>query len=139
MLRKETNPVNTSEIRSMLDRRKGKMKRLLSHCAHCSLCAESCFLYMSHQKDPQYMPSYKVINSLGKLYKKRGKVDLDFLERIKKIVWKNCVLCRRCYCPVGIDIPSMIAFARAICRAKGVYPRWGVYPQPDEAVSESWL
>jgi len=139
MLRKETNPVNTSEIRSMLDKRKSKMKRLLSHCAHCSLCAESCFLYMSHQKDPQYMPSYKVINSLGKLYKKRGKVDLDFLERIKKIVWKNCVLCQRCYCPVGIDIPSMIAFARAICRSQGVYPRSGVYPQPDEAVSESWL
>src|SRR4030042_4387889 len=101
MLRKETNPVNTSESRSMLDRRKSKSKRILSHCAHCSLCAESCFLYMSHQKDPQYMPSYKVINSLGKLYRKRGKVDRKVLTEIKGIVWRNCVPCGRCYCPIG--------------------------------------
>jgi Fe-S oxidoreductase len=126
-------PVDTKQIKEMLNRKKGKMKRYLSYCAHCSLCAESCFLYMEHHKDPQYMPSYKAINSLGKLYRKQGKVDRKLLTEMKGIVWRNCVLCGRCYCPIGIHIPSMIAFARSILRSQDVYP------QLDEAFSESWL
>ena len=133
MFDRERRPVDTGKIIAMLNRKKGKMKRLLSHCAHCSLCAESCFLYMAYKRDPQYMPSYKAINSLGKLYKKKGKVDRDFLEGIKGIVWRNCVLCGRCYCPIGIDVPSMIAYARSICRSQGVYP------QVDGETVESWL
>ena len=117
-----TTQVNRDEIKSMLKARKSQMKRYLSHCMHCSVCAESCFMFMKNDKDPQYMPSYKVLNSLGKLYKKGGKVDRDFLERIKGIVWRNCVLCRRCYCRVGVDVPGMIAFARSICRSQGVHP-----------------
>jgi Fe-S oxidoreductase len=126
-------PVDTEQIKKMLNGKKGKMKRYLSHCAHCSLCAESCFLYIAHHKDPQYMPSYKAINSLGKLYRKRGKVDRRLLTEMKGIVWRNCVLCGRCYCPIGIHIPSMIAFARSILRSQDVYP------QLDEVFSESWL
>jgi len=118
-------PIDTAKIAEMLDRKKEKMKLLLSFCAHCSLCAESCFLYRNHKKDPKYMPAYKAINSLGKLYKKKGKVDRALLEEIEVIIWKNCVLCERCYCPLGIDIPGMIAFARSICRSQGIY---GVYP-----------
>jgi len=129
----KTTSIDQKEIRRMLDQKKKKMKRLLSHCVHCSLCAESCFLFMTHHQDPQYMPSYKAIQSLGKLYRKRGAVDRDFLERIKKIVWRNCVLCRRCYCPIGIDLPSMIAFARSICRSQGVHPKM------DGSPAESWL
>lgn len=130
---RQTNPVDTEEIKEMLACQKGRMKRYLSFCTHCSLCAESCFLYMAHNKDHRYMPSYKVIQSLGKLYNKRGKVDRSFLNEIKRIVWRNCVLCGRCYCPIGINIPSMIAFARSICRSQNVYP------QVDEFFSESWL
>jgi Fe-S oxidoreductase len=133
MPEREPMPINTDEIRRMLSKKKSKMKRLLSHCVHCSLCAESCFLYLARNKDPQYMPSFKAIHSLGRLYKKRGKVDRSFLEQIKGIVWRNCVLCRRCYCPVGIDVPSMITLAREICRSQGIYPR------VDGPVSESWL
>mgnify|MGYP001167281938 CR=1 FL=1 len=129
----EMKKVDTKKIKALLNRRKGKMKRFLSYCAHCSLCAESCFLYMKYKKDPKYMPSYKVIHSLGRLYKKRGKVDWKFLNEIKGIVWKNCVLCGRCYCPIGIHVPSMIAFARTIVRSQEIYP------QLDEASSESWL
>ncbi|MDO9351219.1 MAG: 4Fe-4S dicluster domain-containing protein [Deltaproteobacteria bacterium] len=129
----EMKKVDTKKIKELLNRRKGKMKRFLSYCAHCSLCAESCFLYMKYKKDPKYMPSYKVIHSLGRLYKKRGKVDWKFLNEIKGIVWRNCVLCGRCYCPIGIHVPSMIAFARTIVRSQEVYP------QLDEASSESWL
>jgi ferredoxin len=129
----EMKKVDTKKIKALLNRRKGKMKRFLSYCAHCSLCAESCFLYMKYKKDPKYMPSYKVIHSLGRLYKKGGKVDWKFLNEIKGIVWKNCVLCGRCYCPIGIHVPSMIAFARTIVRSQEVYP------QLDETSSESWL
>jgi Fe-S oxidoreductase len=133
MSEKTPTPVNRDEIKQMLKRKKGKMKRLLSHCVHCSLCAESCFLYMAHHKDPQYMPSYKAIHSIGKLYRKRGAVDRAFLEKIKGLIWRNCVLCRRCYCPIGVDIPSLIAFARTICRSQEVYP------EMDGSPVESWL
>ena len=133
MPNQEVKPVDTKRIKEMLDRRKAKMKRYLSYCAHCSLCAESCFLYTEHHKDPQYMPSYKAINSLGKLYRKRGKVDRKLLTEMKGIVWRNCVLCGRCYCPIGIHIPSMISFARTILRSQDIYP------QLDEVSSESWL
>jgi Fe-S oxidoreductase len=126
--------VDTTQIKKLLDRQKGKMKVQLSHCVRCTLCAESCFLFMAHDKDPEYMPSYKVIHSLGKLYRKRGKVDRSFLDKIKTIVWRNCVLCRRCYCPVGVDIPGMIAFARSICRSQGVHPDFD-----DSGRMESWL
>ena len=133
MLNQEIEPVDVKKMKEMLNRKKGRMKRYLSYCAHCSLCAESCFLYMAHHKDPQYMPSYKAIHSLGKLYKKKGKVDRKLLTEMKGIVWRNCVLCGRCYCPIGIHIPSIIAFARSILRSQGVYP------QLDEVSAESWL
>ena len=118
-------PVDVKTIQSMLRQKKSRMKMCLAACASCTLCAESCFLFVSNDKDPQYMPSYKVINSLGKLYKKRGKVSRAQLEDMKDLIWKNCVLCGRCYCPFGIDIPNMIAFARSILRSQGIY---GVYP-----------
>jgi Fe-S oxidoreductase len=127
-------PVKVDQIKQQLSRQRHRMKWMLSHCVHCSLCAESCFLFMAHDQDPQYMPSYKVINSLGKLYRKGGNVDRAFLERIKPIVWRNCVLCTRCYCPVGVDVPSMIAFARSICRSQGVYPDFD-----EQGEMESWL
>ena len=133
MTHQEMKPVDTKKIREMLNQEKGKMKRYLSFCAHCSLCAESCFLYMEHQKDPQYMPSYKAIHSLGKLYRKRGRLDRRSLMEMKGIIWRNCVLCGRCYCPIGIHIPSMINFARSILRSQDVYP------QMDETAYESWL
>ena len=134
MDQEDKKSVATEEIQRILEGQKKSMKRFLSYCAHCSLCAESCFLYMAHDHDPQYMPSYKAINSLGQLYKKKGHVDRGFLENIKEIIWKNCVLCRRCYCPIGVDIPRMIALARRICRSQGVYPRFG-----ETDAKESWL
>jgi predicted aldo/keto reductase-like oxidoreductase len=66
------------------------------------------------------MPSYKVLNSLGTLYKKKGQVSREQLESIKELIWGNCALCERCYCPIGIDIPFMIAFARSILRSQGI-------------------
>ncbi|MBF0117489.1 MAG: 4Fe-4S dicluster domain-containing protein [Desulfobacterales bacterium] len=114
----------TEMIQEILKEYNAKMKLSLKVCAHCSLCAESCFMFIKNNKNPIYMPSYKFINSIGKIYKKKGNVDLKMLEDMKPIIWKNCVLCTRCYCPLGIDIPSMISLARTICRMSGVYPQY---------------
>jgi len=109
-------------IKKILDRHKKGMKLMLRICVHCGLCAESCFLYMTRDRKPEYIPSHKVINSIGKLYKKRGRADTALLEEVREIAWERCVLCTRCYCPFGIDIPEMIALARRICRSQNVLP-----------------
>jgi len=132
--------VNTKQIKALLKKKKASMKLRLAACAGCTLCAESCFLFKNKGKgkDPQYMPSFKVLNTLGKLYRKRGKVTRAELERMRKLLWQNCALCERCYCPMGVDLPSMIAFARRILRSQGMD---GVYPHslgaPDDEELES--
>ena len=120
----DTNVIDTEEIKAILDAEKAKMKLWLKVCAHCSLCAESCFLFTTKGGDPKYMPSHKFINSIGKLYKKKGKVDRKTLEEIGDVVWNRCVLCMRCYCPFGIDIPEMIALGRKICRTQNIYRKY---------------
>lgn len=120
MTETETKAVDTDQIKQTLDQNRSKMKMALRMCAHCSLCAESCFLFWSKNKDPKYMPSHKFINSIGKLYKKKGKIDRAGLEEMAEIVWDRCVLCTRCYCPLGIDIPEMISLGRNICRSQGI-------------------
>lgn len=125
MVKQADKPIDSRQIRRMLDKHKRKMKLSMDVCARCSLCAESCFLFNSHDNDPRYMPSYKFINSIGRLYKKKGRVTRLELEEIKVNVWERCVLCTRCYCPFGIDIPAMITLARSICRSQGVYPSYG--------------
>jgi len=117
--------VDSARIKEILDEKKVRMRTCLDACAGCAICAESCLLFNEKDGDPQYMPSYKVIKTLGTLYKKKGKVDRSELEQMQKLLWRNCVLCGRCYCPFGIDIPDMIAFARSILRSQGIY---GVFP-----------
>jgi len=125
MTESTADKADTDKIREVLDGKKDRMRTCLSACAACSLCAESCFLFKEKNGDPQYMPSYKVIKTLGKLYRKRGRVSRAELEEMQPLLWRNCVLCGRCYCPFGIDIPNMIAFARSILRTQGIY---GVFP-----------
>ena len=136
MIERATQSVNSQAIRKLLEGKKTRMKVCLAACASCSLCAESCFLYISNGRDPRYMPSYKVVNSLGILYRKKGKVSRADLEAMRDLVWHNCVLCGRCYCPFGIDIPYMISFARRICRSQGIY---GVYPHSVGAPEDDTL
>jgi Fe-S oxidoreductase len=111
--------IDTKKIKSMLDR-KGRMKIFLSVCASCGACADSCFYYRN-SGDPESTPSYKALNSLGIMFRKWKKLDYDDLTAMKKLIWGKCVMCRRCYCPLGIDISSAISWARTICRANGVY------------------
>jgi heterodisulfide reductase subunit C len=128
-------PIDLKQIREMLKLKKGRMKVCLSACASCTLCAESCFLFRNHDGDPRYMPSYKVLNSLGTLYRKRGKVSRAELEQMRELIWRNCVLCGRCYCPFGIDLPNMFAFARSILRSQGIC---GIYPHSLGATEEDY-
>ena len=121
MKKSKRNDSQIEAIKAILDPDKAKMKLWLRVCAHCGLCAESCFLYTTRGHDPIYMPSHKFINSIGRLYKKWGKVDRRSLEEIGDILWNRCVLCMRCYCPFGIDIPEMIALGRRICRTQDIY------------------
>ena len=130
MTEREGIKVDPEKIRDLLNQKKSRMRTCLEACAACSLCAESCFLFKEKDGDPQYMPSYKVIQTLGLLYRKRGKVSRAELERMQQLLWRNCVLCGRCYCPFGIDIPNMIAFARGILRSQGIY---GVFPHTSGA------
>jgi len=118
-------PLNVTAMRETLQQNKKRMSLNLKACAGCSLCAESCFLFELHNHDPQYMPSYKVLHSLGKLYSKRGHITRTQLHDMAGLVWRNCVLCGRCYCPFGIDIPAMIALTRRIMREQNIA---GVYP-----------
>jgi len=118
---KKNNKIDTQAIQSILKDNKKQIKLGLTMCASCSLCAESCFLYMSKDYDPQYMPSYKFLNSIGKIYKKKGKISSKKLERMRDLVFENCVLCTRCYCPFGINIPSLITLGRRVCRSQGIF------------------
>ncbi|MDY6970217.1 MAG: (Fe-S)-binding protein [Spirochaetota bacterium] len=124
MTEQEVSTIDISKIKEMLNQKK-RMKYFLSVCASCGFCADSCFLYRNH-KDPKYMPSYKAINSLGKMFKKKGKIDKPMLEGMKDLIWGNCVLCGRCYCPFGIDISRMISWARTISRSQGVYEQYDI-------------
>jgi ferredoxin len=114
------NAVDVNYIRHMLDQKKTQMKIMLQYCARCSNCANSCFLYVN-TRDASYIPSQKVFASLGKLYSTNGKVQRQDLKNMVDPLWNKCVLCDRCYCPVGLKIPEMISLARTICRSQGVY------------------
>ncbi len=107
-------------MEELLKKYKSVIKFGLKVCAHCGMCANSCFLYVNHKDDPTYTPAYKFLNSLGYIYKKKGNLSKEDLEKIKELIWKKCVLCTRCYCPIGIDIPKLISVARDILRQKGI-------------------
>jgi hypothetical protein len=45
----------------------GRFKAWTEICAHCGFCSDSCFFYLAHDKDPKYMPAYKIMHTLEKL------------------------------------------------------------------------
>jgi Fe-S oxidoreductase len=115
-----TDAKTLERINRVIDQRRDMIRLSLQACAHCSLCAESCFKYRQSGGDPTFTPSYKAINSVGPLLRKKGRLSDAQYERIRELAWDKCVLCMRCYCPIGISIPSLIATARGACREAGV-------------------
>jgi len=121
-------PIDAGPIQAILSTNGKQIRQGLRMCAHCGLCAESCFLYMTHMTDPSYMPSYKFIHSIGRLYKKKGRVDKAAIITMGELVFDKCVLCTRCYCPFGIDIPALITLARRACRSQGIFRTYDIDP-----------
>ncbi|MBF0398264.1 MAG: (Fe-S)-binding protein [Desulfobacterales bacterium] len=120
--------VDTNKIRKMLSAfDSARIKSWLNICSGCGLCAESCFYYLAADKDPKLSPAYKVKNSLGEMYKRKGEVDRAFLDKCYEMLWLQCTTCKRCslFCPFGIDIATMISLGRSICYSQGI-PKTGL-------------
>ncbi|MBT4090345.1 MAG: (Fe-S)-binding protein, partial [Deltaproteobacteria bacterium] len=75
---------------------KSRLKTWLEICAHCGMCADSCFLYTANDKDPTQVPSYKIHQTLGVMVKKKGKVDNEFMRMTMDTAWSKCSCCTRC-------------------------------------------
>lgn len=102
----------------MLDQ-KSYMREMLGACASCGMCAESC-LFFKNTGDRKSVPSYKVRKTIGRLFRSKGRVDRGELQEMAGLLWGRCTLCRQCYCPMGIDLSSIMAWGRAICRSQDI-------------------
>ena len=128
---------------------KSRIKTWLEICAHCGLCAESCFLYQVNGRVPEQVPSYKIQSTLGVIVKKKGKVDNEFMQMCMETAWAKCTCCNRCgmYCPHGIDMGIMFGYLRGLLYSQGFVP-WElkigsgmhrVYRAQMDVTTEDWV
>ncbi len=103
---------------------KSRLKTWLEICAHCGMCAESCFLYLTDNRNPEQVPSYKIQSTLGEMVKRKGQVDNEFMRYCMDTAWSKCTCCNRCalYCPFGIDMGVMFGYLRGLCYSQGFVP-----------------
>lgn len=123
--RPEPAPVDTRRLRQILEANdSARVRTWLSICSRCGLCAESCFVYLSNDRDPKLSPAYKVKRTLGEMVRRKGRVDRAFLEDCLAPLWLQCTTCKRCsmYCPFGIDIATLMSLGRQLCYSQGVVP-----------------
>ena len=123
---KNKSPVDTDNIRNILDANAGaRIRTWLNICSRCGLCAESCFVYLANDRNPKLSPAYKFKHTLGEMYRRKGKLNREFLKKCYEISWLQCTMCKRCsvFCPFGIDIATMIAISRSICHSQGFRPQ----------------
>ncbi len=128
---------------------KSRLKTWLEICAHCGMCAESCFLYQVNDRVPEQVPSYKIQSTLGHIVKKKGQVSNEFMRNCMKIAWSQCTCCNRCgtYCPHGIDMGIMFSYLRGLLYSQGFVP-WElkigsgmhrVYRAQMDVTTEDWV
>jgi Fe-S oxidoreductase len=118
--------LDKTELRKILDANNGaRIRTWLSICSRCGLCAESCFVYLANDRNPRLSPAYKFRHSLGEMYRRKGNISREFLEKCYEISWLQCTMCKRCsmFCPFGIDVATMISIARNLCYSQGFKPR----------------
>ncbi len=103
---------------------KSRTKTWLDICAHCSLCADSCFLYLANNRDPKQIPSYKIQSTLGEMVRRKGAVNTEFMIHCMDVAWSQCTCCNRCgtYCPHGIDVGVMMSYLRGLLFSQGFVP-----------------
>jgi ferredoxin len=117
--------VDTKALWATLEKTcKSRLRTWLEICAHCGMCADSCFFYLANNKDPKQVPSYKIQSTLGEMIKRKGKVDNDFMHMVMDTAWSKCSCCNRCatYCPFGIDMGVMFGYVRGLCFSQGFVP-----------------
>ena len=103
---------------------KSRTRTWLDICAHCGMCAKSCFLYTANGNDPKQIPSHKIQHTLGEMIRRKGKVDTKFMMHAMDVAWSQCTCCNRCslYCPHGIDTGVMNSYMRGILFQHGYTP-----------------
>ncbi len=128
---------------------KSRFKTWLEICAHCGLCAESCYYYLANNRDPKQVPSYKIQTTLGKLIKRKGDVDNTFMQMCMDTAFSKCSCCTRCgvYCPFGIDMGIMFGYLRGLLFSQGFTP-WEmkigsgmhrIYRAQMDVTTEDWI
>lgn len=103
---------------------KSRIRTWLEICAHCGLCADSCFFYLANGKDPTQVPAYKIQSTLGEIVRKNGQVDNAHMRYCMDVAWGKCTCCNRCgtFCPYGIDMGVMFSYLRGLCFSQGFVP-----------------
>ncbi|MDP2861682.1 MAG: (Fe-S)-binding protein [Desulfobacterales bacterium] len=128
---------------------KSRLRTWLEICAHCGLCADSCFYYLANNKDPKQVPSYKIQSTLGEIVRRKGDVDNAFMQMVMDTAWSKCTCCNRCgsFCPFGIDMGVMFGYLRGLCFSQGFVP-WEmkigsgmhrIYRAQMDITSEDWV
>jgi len=128
---------------------KSRMRTWLEICAHCGMCADSCFFYLVNNRDPKQVPAYKIQSTLGKMIKRKGDVDNAFMKMVMDTAWGKCTCCNRCgmYCPYGIDMGVMFGYVRGLCFSQGFVP-WEmkigsgmhrIYRAQMDVTTEDWV
>lgn len=143
-------PVDTRALWNTLETTcRSRTRAWLEICAHCSLCADSCFLYMANNRDPHQIPSYKIQSTLGEMLRRKGRVDTAFMLHAMEVAWSQCTCCNRCgmYCPHGIDVGVMMSYLRGVLFSQGFVP-WEmkigsgmhrVYGAQMDVTTEDWV
>lgn len=128
---------------------KSRTRTWLEMCAHCGMCADSCFFYIANNRDPKQVPAYKIQSTLGQMVKRKGNVDNAFMQMVMETAWAKCTCCNRCgmYCPHGIDMGVMFSYLRGLCFSQGFVP-WElkigsgmhrVYRAQMDVTTEDWI
>ena len=128
---------------------KSRLRTWLEICAHCGMCAESCFHYLANDRDPTQVPSYKIQSTLGEIVRRKGKVDNAFMQMCMDTAYAKCSCCTRCgvYCPFGIDMGIMFSYLRGLLFSQGFVP-WEmkigtgmhrVYKAQMDITTEDWV
>jgi len=118
-------PVDTEALKKTLDATcKSRIRTWLKICAHCGMCADTCFFYLANDRDPKQVPSYKIQSTLGEIVKRNGDVDTEFMMNCMDTAWGKCTCCNRCgqFCPHGIDMGIMFGYTRGLCFSQGFVP-----------------
>ena len=106
-------------------------------CVRCGLCVDACHYVLGDGGDPQISPVAKA-ERIRKVYKSKHdwmskffpkwtgakKLTEEELKDWVNVAYKNCSLCQRCTvnCPLGVDIPAIIAAARGTLTSMGMGP-----------------